>query len=154
MHFNIIIQRWAKSTEYNETLKHELHRTPGQANVMHKCASCILLHALWVDYNVNSTVQLGLHICVLTTNCQGAFRWHNDWSVSVTDGKNQLEMVWKWEAWLCHKQPQWSGPEGIQMGSTWTPLTAQLKGGGGWTGRCVQLCYCTRQYSIHTYIKS
>lgn len=26
----------------------------------------------------------------------------------------------------CRKQLQWSGPEGIEMGSTWIPLTAQL----------------------------
>lgn len=146
MHFNIIIQRWAKCTEYNETPKHELHSAPGQANVMHKCASCILLHALSAEL-ITTLILPSSWACTsvfLTTNCQGAFRWHNDWSVSVTGGKNQLEMVWKWEVWLCHKQPQWSGPEGIQMGSTWTPLTAQLKGRGVGTGRCVQMCYCTR----------
>lgn len=36
-------------------------------------------------------------------------------------------MVWKWEVWLCHKQPQWSRPQGIQMASTWTPLAAKLE---------------------------
>lgn len=36
-------------------------------------------------------------------------------------------MVWKWEVWLCDKQPQWSRPQGIQMASTWTPLAAKLE---------------------------
>ncbi len=40
-------------------------------------------------------------------------------------------MVWKWEVWLCRNQPQWSRPQGIQMVSTWTPLTAQLEGEEG-----------------------
>lgn len=40
-------------------------------------------------------------------------------------------MDWKWpgnERNDCRKQLQWSGPEGIEMGSTWTLLTAQLGG--------------------------
>lgn len=43
-------------------------------------------------------------------------------------------MVWKLEAGPCHRRPLRPRPEGIQMGSTWTLLTAPLEGkkeGGG-----------------------
>lgn len=72
-----------------------------------------------------------LCICILpflTTNCYGMSRWHNDWSVSVTNDNNILLMVWKWEVWLCHQQPQWSGPQGIQMVSTWSPSCSSIRG--------------------------
>lgn len=118
---------------------------------------CIMQHALSTEL-ITMLIPPSIWSCIsalvfLTTNCSGVSRWHNDCGMSVTDGKNMLQMVWKWEVRLCHKEPQWSRPEGIQMASTWTPLTAQLDGeevGGEnsvvWTeGRCVYICVCINQ---------
>lgn len=122
---------------------------------------CIMLHALNTDL-ITMLILPSIWSCMsvlvfLTTNHYGVSRWHNDCSMSVTDGKNMLEMAWKWEERLCHRQPQWSRPQGIQIGSTWTGLTAQLEAnrreGEGelkdtvvWTeGRCVRVYLCIHQ---------
>lgn len=128
---------------------------------------CIMQHALSTEL-ITMLIPPSIWSCIsalvfLTTNCSGVSRWHNDCGMSVTDGKNMLQMVWKWEVRLCHKEPQWSRPEGIQMASTWTPLTAQLDGeevgGGEFSGlNRRQVCVHLRMYqsmstkcSIHTY---
>lgn len=121
----------SKHTEYDEVFRREQQDPATTTGVM----GCSKAHHAGLPPSIKAAVHLQRRDLCFWRQIATA---HVCRTMAVARVPPKTRMDWKWPGnemndW--REQLQWAGPEGFEMGSTWTPLTAQLGGRNRVQGR-------------------